>query len=167
MQQWNTGKSKLAAFVIALFSLLSVSAGAQTLEPMDIEGAPLAGKWLTINEIYIGTTAGNLLTGNDVFIELVNNTTKTQYLDGNVLVRFATGGKQVGAVLQGVSDMWQFPGKLAGSQYPVPVGGFVVIAASAKAYTGGLDLSGADFEMYSGVLDQDNAAVPNLTKVGT
>ncbi|MEO6939182.1 MAG: hypothetical protein ABI444_03455 [Candidatus Kapaibacterium sp.] len=122
---------------------------------------------LVINEIYIGSP--NVVLVTDQYVELYNSGTSTVYLDGNVLARFgATGGAVSGGVLTKVAEAWKFPGVPGGKSYKVEPNQFVVMAVNARKVTNGLDLTNANFETFTGIpiLDQDNAAVPNLTKLG-
>ncbi len=128
-----------------------------------------SGKGLVINEIYIGSAAPVGAASNDEFIEIYNPQTVTLYLDANMIVRFGTGGKVVGAALTQVAEAWRFPGRPGGKTLPVAPGAFVVIAGTAKAYSGGLDLSAAQFETYTATSgkDLDNPNSINLHKLSS
>lgn len=117
---------------------------------------------IVINEIYIGGV--RTLFGNDSYIELYNPSTTTKYLDGCLIIR-VTGNS--GGYLQPVSEAWKFEGDVGGKGLPLAPGQFAVICASAKKVNGGLDLSNADFETFTGVpiLDADNPSSKNLRKV--
>ena len=106
--------------------------------PISLLHAQSAGKGLVINEIYIGSMAVSGSTATDQFIEIYNPQTTTQYLDGCMIVRFGeTGGKLTGSALQQPADAWKFPGTSGGTTLSVQPGAFVVIAASAKNFSGG------------------------------
>lgn len=128
---------------------------------------PIARSPLKINEVYY-TGSGS---SADQFIELYNSSsTDPAFLDGMVLASFGGAATVSGQALSGRAlQGYKFPGNPGDRRYPVPPNSFVVIAVNAQDYSssGGLNLSGADWECYSGVLflDQDNSA-PNLTPLG-
>jgi hypothetical protein len=128
--------------------------------------AQSAGKGLVINEIYIGSFASSG-TATDQYIELYNPQTTTQYLDGCILARFGNGGTVSNGVLQQVAEAWKFPGTRGGKTLAVLSKQFVVIAVTAKNWSGGVDLSEADYETYTGgmVPDEDNPNSTNLQKI--
>ncbi len=141
-----------------LFSLFFVVAGNSF--------AQSGARGIVINEIYIGTVRS--FTANDSYIELYNPTTKPLYLDGCVLALFgATGGTEVSGSLTGITEAWKFPGKVGGQTMLVAPGQFTLIAPNARATSGGLDLSSADYETFTGIaiLDPDNANAKNLAKL--
>lgn len=124
----------------------------------------------------------------DAFFEIVNNSDKTEYLDGVIL----------GIVDRGWGDGWSaapsawlatgetrypmtsytvyFPGN--GDEYPLAAGESVIVATNAVDHTtihpagdeddaSPVNLTNADFEMFSGVAsayftDTDNPDVPNM-----
>ncbi len=120
---------------------------------------------IVINEIYIGTVRSGL--ANDSFIELYNPTDHTLYLDGCILARFdSSGGLLSGGVLSKPAEGWIFPGSVGGHTLSVTSGSFVVIAVNATATAGGIDLSGADFETYSSLIDNNSPSSKKLRKLG-
>jgi hypothetical protein len=128
--------------------------------------AQSAGKGLVINEIYIGSFASSG-TATDQYIEIYNPQTTTQYLDGCIIARFGNGGAVTNGVLQQVAEAWKFPGTRGGKTLAVLSKQFVVIAVTAKNWSGGVDLSGADYETYTGGMapDEDNPNSTNLQKI--
>lgn len=120
---------------------------------------------IVINEIYIGTVRSGL--ANDSFVELYNPTDHTLYLDGCILARFdSSGGLLSTGVLVYPAEGWIFPGSVGGHTLPITSGSFVVIAANATATAGGIDLSGADFETYSSLIDNNSPSAKKLRKLG-
>jgi len=124
---------------------------------------------LKINELYYtGSFAAGLLSANDTYVELYNSSkTEAVYLDGMVIARFGTSAADSnGAITSSQLQAYKFPGNPGGHVYLVSPLSFVVLARNAQDFTsqGGLNLSGADWEFYSGdpFLDKDNPA-PNLT----
>lgn len=117
---------------------------------------------------------------DNAFVELYNNGDTTVYLDGMLLARglnpaydnptFPCSLYHPGLAFDpaGVWVRWiaKFPG--AGSEYPIPPGGIVVVATDAIDHSaivsGGLDLRSAQFEMI-GLSDVDNPAVPNMAEI--
>jgi len=128
--------------------------------------AQSAGKGLVINEIYIGSFASSG-TATDQYIELYNPQSTTQYLDGCIIARFGNGGMVANGVLQQVAEAWKFPGTRGGKTLAVASKQFIVVAVSAKNWSRGVDLSGADYETYTGgmVPDDDNPNSTNLQKI--
>lgn len=125
---------------------------------------------LKINEIYFsGSFAGNVLQANDQFIEVYNGSaTMPAFLDGLMIVAFGGQARPNAGALnsQGIAA-YKFPGTPGGRQYAVSPGAYIVIARNAQDFTpqNGKNLSGADWECYSGLLDVDNPA-QNLVALG-
>ncbi len=138
---------KLLLAVLLLFSVSNIFAQA---------------KGIVINEIYIGGV--RTLLGNDSYVELYNPTENTLYLDGCLIARVTANS---GGFLQPIAEAWKFQGIPGNKTLPLLPGQFVIICASAKNVSGGLDLSNADYETYTGVpiLDSDNPSSKNLRKV--
>jgi hypothetical protein len=114
------------------------------------------------------------------FLELYNNADTTIYLDGMIVGEGWESSLGTPIFPCAMSGPWRddpqgiwarffqlMPG--SGQQYPLLPGRVSVIATDAidhrSLVPGGLDLRGADFE-FSGLLDADNPAVPNLTEIG-
>lgn len=111
----------------------------------------------------------------DQYFKITNNTDKLLYADGLIICKSSeksqNGGFSYWLVdddLSGhilVKDMFQFPGD--GDDVPVLPGNSLVVAFAAQDFAtengSGLDLSGADFEIFDGEeLDVDNPDVPNM-----
>jgi hypothetical protein len=136
---------------------------------------------LVISELWFGNyAAAGTSYPYGFYIELYNNSSTVQYLDGKILARPTFAEYDYQGVACSADSHWtgdpegiwapflyRFPG--SGSQYPVQPGRAVVIATEAIDHTaiigGQLDLSNADFEFVSetGV---NNPHVPDLFSVG-
>ena len=114
------------------------------------------------------------------FLELYNNADTTVYLDGMVIAEGYNGaadvpGSRCADKVWATDDslgIWSrffqaFPGR--GRDYPVGPGQAVVVATDAidhrPFFPGAIDLSAADYE-FSGGVDVDNPAAPNLRDIG-
>ena len=103
-------------------------------------------------ELKINEVAYNFPTlGGYQYVELINSGATNDYLDGKIITD--EGGS-------GVEGVYQFPGTVGGTNYPVLPGALVTIAVDAK-----LNTSNANWECYAGGTDDDNPGVPNLTLV--
>ena len=111
----------------------------------------------------------------DQYFKITNNTDKLLYADGLIICKSSENSQNGGFSywlidddLSGhilVKDMFQFPGD--GDDVPVLPGHSLVVAFAAQDFAtengSGLDLSGADFEIFDGEeLDVDNPDVPNM-----
>ncbi len=111
----------------------------------------------------------------DQYFKITNNTDKLLYADGLIICKSSENSQNGGFSywlvdddLSGhilVKDMFQFPGD--GDDVPVLPGNSLVVAFAAQDFAtengSGLDLSGADFEIFDGEeLDVDNPDVPNM-----
>jgi len=111
----------------------------------------------------------------DQYIKITNNTDNLLYADGLIFCKSSENSQNGGSSywlidddLSGqilVKDMFQIPGD--GDDVPVLPGHSIVIAFAAQDFKTengyGLDLSGADFEIFDGEeLDVDNPDVPNM-----
>ena len=109
-----------------------------------------------INEVYYGGTPN--YTYQDQFVELYNAGRETAYLDGSLIIR---------GVDTSATRVFQVPGNIGGTQYPIESGEFVVIAQDAYDFTSdpySVDLTGANWETYY-IHEEppgDNPNVPNL-----
>ena len=124
-----------------------------------------------------GAKKGDASDG-DQYIKITNTSSSTLYAD-HLLLCFSSYNSQVSATGSywapkewpngyiGISTMYAIPGK--GTDVPVEAGASIVIAISAQDFSenGGINLSGADFEIYEDFfgLDTDNPDVTNLTCV--
>lgn len=139
---------------------------------------PVSNSGISINEVYAVGPVSNLYFF-DQFIELYNSSDSVKYLDGMMVMRFASnslseGHKGPGADegddgdIDGPTFLFKFPGKYGERNHPFPPGKFLVIAQNAmnhkKNYSTSVDLSNADWEFYSqySATDIDNPNVPNL-----
>jgi len=112
-----------------------------------------AAAGLKINEVYYHVNGPEEA---NQFIEIYNPGPSNAYLDGLIISDEAGSGSE---------GIFQFPG--SGTDYPLPAGSYVIIAADADGGDGyPPDLSTADWECYAGAADYDNPAVPNLVLVG-
>jgi hypothetical protein len=140
------------------------------------------GGTIVFSELYppnpLAADGNSYSTGG--YIELVNNSFETVYLDGMIVghTYHLSIESQVGTCQQTAPwredslGIWarffaSFPGR--GTDYPLSPGAAVVIATDAINHTDFvsqlLDLSGADFE-FIGSADVDNPAVPNMLNTG-
>ncbi|MCK4578839.1 MAG: DUF4876 domain-containing protein, partial [Candidatus Marinimicrobia bacterium] len=120
---------------------------------------------LKINELYTVGPPNSQHYFFDQFMELYNSTNDTLYLDGLVICR-------IGHYLERVTYIFQFPGEpLTGREYPVPPGGFVVLAQDAYDHALSvplaIDLTNADWEFRNSndYADFDNPDVPNIDNI--
>lgn len=156
---------------------LSIVQSAGTL-PEELKGGSFV-----IEEVFFagvlpeGAKNGDASNG-DQYIKITNTSSSTLYAD-NLLLCFSSYNSQVSATGSywapkewpngyiGISTMYQIPGE--GKDVPVEAGASLVIAISAQDFTenGGINLSGADFEIYEDFygLDTDNPDVANLVCV--
>jgi len=112
-----------------------------------------AAAGLKINEVYYHVNGPQEA---NQFIEIYNPGPSNAYLDGLII------SDEAGSGIEGI---FQFPG--SGTDYPLPVGSYVIIAVDADGSDGyPPDLSTADWECHAGASDYDNPAVPNLELVG-
>jgi len=136
-----------------------------------------ASSSLVISKIYnFGTlNLAKKAYSKDKYIEIYNNSDKTQYMDG-LFIGEAYGSAVSASVYDVEADVVylqrvvKFPG--TGNQYPVEPGKSVVVAMNAvnhidaEVITQTVDLSGADFECYvegaTSFFPSDNASVPNM-----
>ncbi len=121
---------------------------------------------LKINELYVVGPVNNDYYFQDQFIELVNSSSDTVYLDGNIICRMKDSYE--------VQAVFAFPGNPGGHTYPLAPAQYSVIAedalnhqtleGSSIVYPTSVDLSGADWEFKNSadVADWDNPDVPNL-----
>ena len=118
----------------------------------------------------------------DDYLELVNNSDTTVYLDGLVIALLGISQESSGGGICAATEsfnndpdgVWVYymdslPG--TGHEYPLAPGAVAVIATDAIDHRAnspqdGLDLSHADFEM-TGEADVDNRSVPNSVVIGT
>jgi uncharacterized repeat protein (TIGR01451 family) len=101
-----------------------------------------------ISEVYYQTVGP---ADDNQFVELYNPHDETVYLDGLVLVHD--------------EDVYQFPGRLGGRQYPLHAGSHTVIANDAVDDRRDVELAGATWEVWGQGDDSDNPDVPNVTLV--
>jgi hypothetical protein len=111
---------------------------------------------LVINEVYYDATGTD---DHNEFIELYNAGSTTVFLDGAVITDEC-------GLISGNEGVYQFPGVVGGTDYPVAGYDFVLIAVDAVDDGVPPELSGADWEFYAGGSDSDNPSVPNLVRVG-
>ncbi|MGE5441034.1 MAG: DUF4876 domain-containing protein [Bacteroidota bacterium] len=157
---------------------LSVATSMEKVAVDTIIAKSVSNSGIAINEVYAVGPVSNLYF-YDQFIELYNSSDSVKYLDGMMVMRFASnsiseGHKGPGADegndgdIDGPTFMFKFPGKYGEKNYPFPPGKFLVIAQNAmnhkKNYSTSVDLSHADWEFYSqySATDIDNPNVPNL-----
>lgn len=110
-----------------------------------------------INEIYYAGTPN--YTYQDQFIELYNAGDAPAYLDGALIIR---------GVDTMATRVYQFPGVVGGTTYPIEPGEFLVVAQDAWDFSSdpySVDLSASDFETYNLHEENpgDNPNVPNLS----
>lgn len=126
---------------------------------------------IKINEIYYAGPVNNFGYQGDQFIELINTSNDTIYLDGMILGRLYRS-------LDNILMVFQFPGVPMGGtkDFPILPNEYKVIAQDAINHkkeifnnASSLDLSFADFEMKNGMDfgDCDNLKVPNLDNIET
>lgn len=143
-----------------------------------IKATQVANTGIAINEVYACGPINNIFFFYDQFIELYNYSDETKYLDGMIIMRVSgnteNGGKGPGADegndgdFDGVTYIFQFPGKPGEKNYPFLPHSFKVLAATGINHktnvSTSLDLSKADWEFYNqySVSDFDNPSVPNL-----
>jgi hypothetical protein len=137
---------------------------------------------LVISELWFGSAVGGGFIGytNGFYIEVYNNGTTVQFLDGKTVARGAAFGhdyeinpcgetERFRDDPEGVWVWWsyRFPG--GGSEYPLQPGHAIVIASEAIDHRmlapGQFDLSRADFE-FGGPNAADNPHVPNMISIG-
>jgi hypothetical protein len=139
---------------------------------------PYSNNGITINEIYYSGPVNDIFYVYDQFIELYNSSDSVKYLDGIIIIRFSgntsPGQKGPGADegndgdIDGVSNIYKFPGEAGEKNYPFFPKTFIIIASDAinhkESVPGSIDLSNADWEFYNqySVNDIDNPSVPNL-----
>lgn len=115
----------------------------------------------------------------DKYVVIYNNSSKTLYADGLLLVESKLKNTQKFELTPdfrsyafGADAVYRIPG--AGTDYPVLPGGHILLVDNAMDHRGAnpnsFDLSTADFEWYDqstnpSVVDVDNPAVTNLEKV--
>lgn len=143
-----------------------------------IKASQVANTGIAINEIYACGPINNIYFFYDQFIELYNYSDETKYLDGMIIMRVSgnteNGGKGPGADegndgdLDGVTYIFQVPGKPGEKNYPFYAHTYKVLAATGINHkinvSTSVDLSKADWEFYNqySVSDFDNPSVPNL-----
>jgi hypothetical protein len=110
---------------------------------------------LVINEVYYDATGTD---DHNEYIELYNGRIQTVYLDGAIITDEC-------GLISGTEGVYQFPGVVGGTDYPVYGYQFVLIAVDAIDDGVFPELSGADWEFYQGASDNDNPSVPNLVRV--
>ena len=188
-EEFKAQAPEISASVTAGISLNSnpvdavLSSNEDASEPIVVNVAWSIPSSLVISRIYnFGTLKlDNKAYNIDKYIEIYNNSSETQYVDGLYL------GEAYGSIVSAspyaniatgnfcyVQRVVRIPGN--GTQYPVEPGKSIVIAQNAKNHidaevvTNTVDLSGADFECYvEGALasqfPSDNADVPNIEEV--
>ncbi|MGB9872890.1 MAG: hypothetical protein ACPLYD_14690, partial [Anaerolineae bacterium] len=120
---------------------------------------------LQVNEAFVNAQGTTTEEPNE-YIELYNPAQYLAYLDGLIL----TDEGHQSTINEAA---YQFPGTpLTGTAYPVSPGQYVVIAVDAKEFDEDTtyyfpDHHWADWEMYQGLGDYDNPAVPNLVRLTT
>lgn len=124
---------------------------------------------IVINEIYYSGPANSGLYYSDQYVELVNASDKTQYLDSLIVCRASQTPDYIGQFCE-VYYAYQFPGN--GKDHPIEPGELVVVAQDAMDHVkvggapGSIDLSNADWECYNQLgNDLDNSGVPNLMNI--
>jgi hypothetical protein len=124
---------------------------------------------IVINEVYYCGPANSGLYYSDQFVELYNESDKTQYLDSLILCRASQTPDYIGQFCE-VYYAYQFPGN--GTDYQIEPGELVVVAQDAMDHVkvggaaGSIDLSSADWECYNQLgNDLDNPNVPNLINI--
>jgi hypothetical protein len=165
-----------AIFFVASKENIDLVASPAVAETLFLQ--PISASGLVINEIYTPGPVNNIFYFYDQFIELYNASNDVKYLDGLQVSR-VSGNNEAGqhgpgydergdGQIQGVTYIFQFPGRPGGHQYPVQPRQFVVLAASAidhrRMVSTSIDLSRADWEFYNqySATDVDNPSVPNL-----
>ena len=133
--------------------------------------SPASRSPLLINEIYYAGPVNNVYFFYDQFIELVNRSDTTVYLDGKIIARVRRAEELLPDIdrLDYVQTVYtyRFPGNPGEQNWPVPPGTAVVIAVDAldhsQSLPTALNLEQADFEFYNQYsADFDNPEVPNL-----
>ncbi len=142
-----------------------------------IKAAQIANTGIAINEIYSAGPINSIYFFYDQFIELYNYSDETKYLDGMQISRVSgnnDGGKGPGADegddgdIDGVTYIFQIPGKAGEKNYPIYPKSFKTLAVTAinhkNSVAASIDLSKADWEFYNqySISDFDNPSVPNL-----
>jgi hypothetical protein len=110
-------------------------------------GSPVLAQ-LKINEVYYDVSP----QGGNQYVELYNAGTNTVHLDGLILSDEVDGTTE---------SVFQFPGGVGGTNFPVAPSGRVTIAVDAIDAT-----SNATWECYGGAADTNNPSVPDLAKIG-
>lgn len=158
---------------------VSVPAGGAAPERITLRAPRLGG--LVIRELYYAGSpgVGEAHYFSDQFVEVFNNSTETQWLDGLCVADLhgpageinpgtaptPFGGDESAVVAESV---WQVPG--SGREHPLAPGEAAVLAhdGTNHAPMSPLDLSDADWESYNertDMRDVDHPTVPNLTRV--
>ena len=110
---------------------------------------------LVINEVYYDAVSTD---DRNEYIELYNYGLQPVYLDGAIITDEC-------GLISGTEGVYQFPGTVGGTDYPIF--GYQYIVIGIDAVDDGIppELSGADWEFYAGASDDDNPSVPNLVRV--
>ena len=133
----------------------------------------VASSELMINEIFYMGSCASMFYMYDVFVELVNTSDDTLYLDGMLVMR-AYNGKdpelETAPYVKG-TYAYQFPGTpVTGREVPICPKQLIVIASDATNHAqfcpNSIDLRTADWEMFNAIgHDFDNPAVRNLNNI--
>jgi hypothetical protein len=167
--------------IILMGSILSIQLKPKQEIIDTVDARPYSNNGMAINEMYYVGPVNNIFYFSDQFVELYNAGDSVKYLDGLMIMRFSgnteEGHKGPGADenndgnLEGVSNIFKFPGNPGEVNYPFYPKSFLVIAADAinhkNIIAGSLDLSNADWEFYNqfSADDIDNPSIPNLISI--
>ena len=138
---------------------------------------PVYKTGITINEIYCSGPVNNIFYFYDQYIELYNSSDSVRYLDGMMVMRVSGNLNGIyfpGADwyndgrMQGITNIYKFPGKPGERNHPFNPKQFLVLAGDAidnrKAVSTSIDLTYSDWEFFNQYMaaDINNPNVPDL-----
>ena len=175
---YTSGGAEVESYIEASREGVAVAAGGTTSEnslTVETTVSTIASDDFVIEEIFFtgSLTPEGMQYYGDQYIKITNNSDRTLYADGLMIMQsaFLTTDKydynpDVMDEYFSINSSLMIPG--SGTDYPVAAGASVVVAITALDHTqynaNSIDLSNADFEYFNPLDDEDvdNPEVPNV-----